>query len=244
MNLGELFFETNFALGKDQYGNYVTPANFPQIINDFIQPEMMNAWVRKFESSREMGNDIRPFIKTLGDTSNPYLTLVPWSAASNLSYGQFPTDFWYFSDSYATEFINSCGSAAQAYNMVEWTTRERFNYLITNSLLFPTTDEPIASIQGEKIVVCPALTKIAFTYLRTPLDVYFDYDIVSGTIVYLPPGTTHQNSSVQPSGSPSLSIELEWPESTHPEFLRKLVQYYGRNIQSQVDMTMPDTKPD
>lgn len=244
MNLGELFTATLQGLGKDQYGGYVTPANFPETINTVVQPDIMNACQVKFEESRILSNDIRPFIKTLGDPANAPLPLVKWSPNASFSYGQFPSDFWYFSDGFSADFVNSCHALTTVeYRSVEWVDRARFNYLVAQKLQFPTTKFPIASIQNNQIVVCPALTKMTFTYLRKPLDVYFDYDIVSGTIVYLPPGTVHANPSVQPTGSPSLSVELEWPDSMHNEFLYRLIQWYGRNIQSQVDMSIPSKKP-
>lgn len=250
MNLGELWYRVLQGLGKDQYGGYVPVGagvvnSFPDTINTVVQPGLMNSYTRKFEESRELSNDIRPFIKVLGDPTNPPLTLTPWSSTAKFSYGDFPSDFWYFSDAHAAEFVNQCGAASDVfYHSLEWVDRARWDYLTTQVLQFPTNEFPIASIQSGKIVVCPALAKLQFTYLRTPADVYFDYDIVSpNTVVYLPPGTVHANSSVQPIGTPSLSVELEWPESVHNEIMTRLIQWYGRNIQNPVDMSIPSSKP-
>jgi hypothetical protein len=244
MNLGEIYNEVAFLLGKDQYGGYLTPANFQSAINDIVQPELMNAYVREFEQTREIGIDLRPFIKTLGDNVFPPLTLTPWSANSDFSYGAFPSDFWYFARANHVEFLNKCGVISRTYRSVTWMEQHEFDYVIGTELLFPDTECPAATIQNDQILVCPALTALRFTYLRTPADVVFDYDIVSGnTVLYLPPGTFHAPVPPNPNGLPSLSVELEWPESVHAEIVRRLVQYYGRNIQSQLDMTIPNKKP-
>ena len=245
MNLGELFTQTLFGMGKDQYGGYVTPANFPEAINYHVQPDVMNAFAKKFEESRVLSNDVRPFIKTLGDPANPPLPLVKWSPLSPFSYGQFPTDFWYFSDAYYSEFFNSCNELSTVqYRSVEWVDRARFNYLTSTKLLFPDVAEPIASTQNDQIVACPALTSLTFTYLRQPSLVIFDYEILTGnTVSYLPPGSVHTNATTAPVGTPSTSVELEWPQSMYDEFLRRLIQWYGQNIQDQMDMSMPSKKP-
>lgn len=250
MNLGELFTQTLDGLGKDQYGGYVKPGtgttvsnSFPDTINQVIQPGLMNSYTVKFEESRILSIDVRPFIKTLGDPAFPNLPLVPWSSNSVFAYAQFPSDFWYFSDAHANDFVNSCTGFTQKFHSVEWVDRARWDFLLDQELEFPTIDRPVASIQNGQIVFCPAATRMQFTYLRKPLDVYFDYDIVSGTVVYLPPGTVHANASVQPTGSASLSVELEWPDSVHNEILARLIQWFGRTIQNQIDMTMPSSKP-
>lgn len=250
MTLGDLYIAVMGGLGKDQYGGYIPPGSgvqnsFPDVINTIIQPDLMNACQVKFEESRVLSNDIRPFIKTLGDPLNAPLPLVPWSAASSFSYGQFPSDFWYFSDAYSADFVNSCeGISGVQYRSVEWVDRGRFNYLVGQKLQFPTTKLPIASIQNHQIVVCPALTKMTFTYLRKPLDIVFDYEFVTGnTVLYLPPGSVHTNATTAPVGTPSTSVELEWPESMHNEIMTRLIKWYGRTIQNEVDMTMPSKKP-
>lgn len=250
MTLGELYNAVLAGLGKDQYGGYVPVGaglnnSFPDIINTVIQPDIMNAYTKKYEETRQLSVDIRPFIKTLGDPSNPPLPLVPWSANSKFSYAQFPSDFWYFSDGQAAEFVNQCGQMSQVYyHSLEWVDRARWDYLTTQKRQFPTKRFPIASIQNEQIVVCPALTRAVFTYLRKPLNIVFDYEIVTGsTVVYLPPGSVHTNTSTAPIGTPSTSVELEWPDSVHNEFMTRGIQWYGRNIQNPVDMNMPSKKP-
>lgn len=244
MNLGEIYQRFLFLLGKDMYGGIGTPTNFQDVLNEIVQPDLLNAYVRKFEETREIGLDLRPFIKTLGDPGNPELVLTPWSANSDFSYGDFPEDFWYFARANRSDFVNQCDGPTRKYRSLTWVDQAEWDYITGSELYFPDLTNPAATTQNGKIMVCPALKSIRFTYIRRFKDIVFDYDILAGnTISYLPPGTTHTNSSVLPAGTPSQSVELEWPESTHNEIIRRLVQAFGRNIQSPVDMTIENTKP-
>lgn len=244
MNLGEFYTELLFLMGKDMYASGVTPMNFPQVMNTIVQPEYMNALVRKFEDTREIGHGLRPFIKTLGDNQSPPLPVTPWSATSDFGYANFPEDFWYYARGSSVEYLQNCQQVTRAYRSVEWMDQARWDYVTSTELLFPDTANPAATIQNDKILVCPAIPNMLFTYIRRFGNVVFDYDIVAGnTILYLPPGTVHTNSSVLPVGTPSLSVELEWPESEHNELLRRAVQAYGRNIQNAADMSIENTKP-
>lgn len=241
MNLGEIFNEVNFLIGKDQYGGNVTPQNFPEAINDIVQPEFINDYIRVFEQTREISSDIYPFIKTLGDNVNPPLTLVPWSANTDFSSAAYPSDYRYFIRAAYADFNSPTD---RQYRSITWQEQAEWDYITGTSLLFPDITCPAMTTQSEQILVCPAINTCRFTYIRNPANVVFDYDIVSGnTILYLPPGTVHTNSSVLPVGTPSQSVELEWPVSAHPEIVRRLVQYYGRNIGSPQDMGIENKKP-
>lgn len=244
MNLGDFYKNLLFLLGKDMQGSGVTPANFPKVLNDLVQAEYMNALIRKFEETREISSALRPFIKTLGDNQSPALPVVPWSANADFAYAQFPEDFWYYARAASVDYLNACGQINRKYRSVEWVDQARFDYMTGTDLLFPTREEPVATVQNDQILVCPALTSIRFTYIRRYANVVFDYDILANNnILYLPPGSVHTNSSVQPVGTPSASVELEWPESEHDELLRRTVQRYGRNIQNQFDMSIENVKP-
>lgn len=241
MNLGEVFTELNFLLGKDQYGGNVTPANFQSAINDIVQPEFINSYIRAFEQTREISADIHPFIKTLGDNVNAPLTLVPWSANTDFASAPYPSDYLYFVRSAYPDFKSLTD---RKYRSMTWYEQSEWDYITGTDLLFPETTCPAITTQSDQILVCPAVKTARFTYIRTPNDIVFDYDILAGnTIFYLPPGTTHTNSTVLPAGTPSQSVELEWPVGTHPEIVRRLVQYYGRNIGSQLDMSIDNKKP-
>jgi len=57
---------------------------------------------------------------------------------------------------------------------------------------------------------------------------------------YLPPGTYHQNSSVEPVGTPSASVEFEWPESVTYNLVELIVKYFTINIRSQFNLQTLD----
>lgn len=241
MNLGEFYAQVLLLLGKDQYGGYLSPQEFMSILNNYVQNDFLDALVRLFESTREDSTDLYPFFKSLGDPNNPPLPVTQWGIGG---YAAKPSDFYYFARGEFYQFLNNCTSYTVNPRMLLWLDEATFNHRITSELMYPTTREPIATIQNDQIFVVPYVQEIAFTYLRQPADVVFDYDIVSGTIVYLPPGTVHTNSSVLPTGTPSQSVELEWPRSAQNELIRRVVQFKGRNIQSPFDMSMENKKPE
>lgn len=85
------------------------------------------------------------------------------------------------------------------------------------------------------------MPRITFTYIREPIQPVFDYDIVNGIPVYLPPGTVHTNNSVQNVGTPSLSVEFEYPESC-VDHLTDLIKTYvgiGNENQWNIQTQMP-----
>lgn len=241
MNLGERYNIVLDLMGKDQYGGYMSPFEYQNAINFYVQQDYLDALVRLFENTRENSVDLWPFFKTLGDSNNPPLAV---TAEGIGGYATKPSDFYYFARSEFYAFLNNCSGFTTSPKMMLWLDEAAFSDRITTELLYPTTREPVATIQNDKIFVVPYVPSLRFTYLRKPADVYFDYDIVSGTIVYLPPGTVHTNSSVQPIGTPSLSVELEWPASADNEITRRIIQYQGRTIQSPVDMTIENKKPE
>ncbi len=245
MTLGALYSELLMALAKDQYGGYVTPSNFPDAINNVVSPALINAYIRHFEETREISDDIRPFLKMLGDGTYAPLPLTPFNGNAPYSYGEYPEDFLYFSDANYSQIENYCGGNTINRRSITWMARADFDEYTSSDLLFPDAKEPIASIQNGKIVVCPKLQSMNFAYIRKPNLVVFDYEIVGDdTVLYLPPGSVHTNSSTAPIGTPSTSVELEWPEQVHYEILTRLVQYYGRTTRDQLDLSMPNTKPE
>lgn len=244
MNLGQLYNDLLFRLGKDQYGGYVTPANFPEILNTIVQANYMIAEVRKFEETREISMALRPFIKTLGAPGFAPLTLTPWGTASKFCSAVFPSDMWYQVRASWTEFFQTCSEVTDIeYRDIRWVSQDEWQYRTTSKLFFPVASRPIATSDNEKIIVCPVLPRMSFTYIRTYANVVFDYEIVSGnTVLYLPPGSVHTNNTTAPAGTPSSSVELEWPDSEHLEMLNRLEEEYRRNISNRIEM-VPHQKP-
>lgn len=238
MNLGDIYYRSQELIGKDQFGKYFPPADFIKYAQWINQIGLMNKYIAEYEASRVISNNIRPFFKTLGTDQEPPLALNATGEAF------LPDDFYYFSSSYGSEFTNGCGTFTETQNPIEWVDDTTFGFRTGSMMLLPTLSYPIATYRTRKsgskylpcIKVSPVMSSIVMTYLRQPKSAIFDYDIVNGTIIFLPPGTTHTNNSVLPIGTPSQSVDLEWPDSAKDDFVEMLIFNFARNIQDQLDI--------
>jgi hypothetical protein len=97
----------------------------------------------------------------------------------------------------------------------------------------PEENDPILVTRNDKYFIYPYLQRITFTYIRTPNIPYFDYDIDNGIPVYLPPGSVHTNNTVADQGSPSLSVEFEYPESCVDHLIDMIKTYVGIGNENQ-----------
>lgn len=240
MNLGQIVDYSLYKLGKDLYGGYLTPDNLNEFILEAVNYEMLNKYTAVYEARRTITDDIRPFVKTLGDNANPAITLDAYG------YGNLPADYIAYAAVYVNTFVNSnCTTAQQVPRMVEMMNTDKFNYRKTNGALKPRAKDPIGTIQNDKLYIQPPVfPSCVLTYIRQPIAAYFDYDIVNDEIVYLPPGTVHANSSVEPTGSPSLSVEFEWPEQVHEDLGDIIVKYCATNFRSEFNLQALDlSKP-
>jgi len=217
MNLGEILDYVELKAGKDIFGGFFTPQNF-QDVGNWAQWEQLNASVRVFEDTGELSDDLFPFTVIMGDSD--VLPLV----VNSYGYADKPSDYWYRTRAGYYQYING----VRQYRSIEFVNQADFDYRVSTELMAPDEEEPIVVIQNDKFLFKPNIfTKVVFGYIRQPLEIYFDYDIISDEIVYLPPGEVHVNSSVEPTGSASLSVEYEWPESVHNVLAERILKYYA-----------------
>lgn len=233
-NLGEIFNDVLFRSGKDKRGGYLTPQQFNIAITT-INQRKMNALVDGFEVTKEVTSDLEPFIKTYGSPQFPALTLTPVVANDTTKggYVNVPDDYWYHARSYYMSYLNvDCGSSA-VYTPVEFVSQHIADAKLASSIESPVLNwgefgvYPIAFFQNNKIFVYPNINRFSLTIIREPVQPVFDYDIISGMWVYLPPGETHVNSSVLPAGTLSQSVEFEYPESCVDELTQMITEQFA-----------------
>ena len=237
-NLGQIYEELLFRAGKDLRGGYVTPATFNKGIKT-VNQRYLNRLVDLFEKNREITSDLQPFIKTLGSPQYPALNFTPVFAGDPKKggYADIPDDIWYEASSSYLELLNvNCGMETN-YRSVEFVSQHQFDAKMRSSLISPVDNpeenDPILVTRNDKYFIYPYLPRITFTYIRTPNIPYFDYDIVNGVAVYLPPGSVHTNSSVLPAGAESLSVEFEYPESCVDHLIDLIKTYVGIGNENQ-----------
>lgn len=236
MNLGEIVKYASLKLGKDLFGGYLSPEQLNDSLLEAANYDLLNKYVAVYEKDRTITDDIRPFVKTLGDTTFAPLPL------DQYGFGVLPSDYIGYTDVYVMQYVGDCcDDQEEMPRLVEMLNRDRFAYRRTSGVLKPRVTDPIGTIQNDQLFVLPkGFTSCVFSYIRKPLNPYFDYDIINDEIVYLPPGQVHANSSVEPTGSPSLSVEFEWPEQLHEELGDYLVKYFATNFRSEFNLQALD----
>jgi hypothetical protein len=229
MNLQEILNNVYTSLGKDQYGGYITPESYNEAIR-YINQEQINDLLKVFEEKREITDDLIPFVITKGDNNSTPLR------QDNFGYVNLPEDYWYYIRAHFLTFDSEdCDTVSIEPRPIEFLNQADFGYRIGTNILKPTVKHPIAAIQNNKWLVQPVTTQgIVFTYLRKPNDPNYDYDIINGEIIYLPPGTFHAD------GSPSASVEFEYPDSVHLNLIQLIVKYFSINIRSEFNLNALD----
>lgn len=237
LNLGDIYTRVLEILNKDQYGAYVTPYNFNNTIS-WVNIIKMNELLKVFEEKREISRDLQPFIITLGSPDYPAITL------DSYGYGEYPEDYYYFARSSYMQYLNNCGGFSSNARMVQFIDQQDFNYRISTELLAPTMDNPIAVDENDKFLVRPlGIQSVAFTYVKNPTNPNFDYDLIDGVVVYLPPNEVHVNSSVLPVGTPSESVEFEYPLAVYNDLANLIIQDFSKKIRSEFTLqTSPTTQ--
>lgn len=217
-NLGQIYKDVFFRLGKDYRGGYLTPENFNLAIKT-VNERYMNQLIDVFEKDREVSTDLRPFIKTLGTSQFAPLIFTPVNEGDT-SFGGYtnpPDDFWYEARANYTSYTNVGCAAKSEYKQVVMVAQHEFDAIMNDSnvspILNPKDGQPVIVIQNGLFYVYPFIPRVSFTYIKKPNVPYYDYDIISGMPVFLPAGEKHVNSTVMPQGTPSLTTEFEYPEN-------------------------------
>jgi hypothetical protein len=239
--LGEIYDELLFRTGKDLRGGYLTPDIFNKTIKT-VNQRYLNRLVDVFEKSREVTSDLQTFIKTLGSPQYPAMSFTAVNSADPKAggYADVPSDIWYQANSSYLEILNvNCGYETN-YRSVEFVSQHEFDAKMRSSITSPVDNpqenDPVIVTRNDKYYIYPFIRRITFTYIREPKVPYFDYDIIDGIPVYLPPGETHANGSVQEEGSESLSVEFEYPESCLDHLIELMKTYIGVGNQDQWDI--------
>jgi hypothetical protein len=232
MNLQEIYDQLYNKLGKDAFGNVVTPESF-NLALDYSNVEKLNDFLEVLEQDQELVDDIRPFVVTLGDSSSSPVYL------DDYGYCNMPDDYVRYVHSSRMDFTNTDSGSNEVYRHIEMLTPKEFSYRLSTSLYSPTTSRPIITVQNDKFLVRPrGIDAISLTYVRMPITPVYDYDIDDTTFlpVFLPTGELHgsiPNTTVRPgftAGDPSLSVELEWPEDVHDDFINLMYKYFTINL--------------
>jgi len=116
---------------------------------------------------------------------------------------------------------------------IDMLTDEQFQSRITSVRKQPIVTKAICTPRSGKLRFAPKnLGRVKFVYLRAPAVPIFDYDIVDSRVHYLPPGSTN-NGTTAPLGTPSTSVEFEWPEKYHVELYNIMASFLSDSLLNQ-----------
>jgi len=178
MTLDVIYEQVYLKLGKDAYGNVVTPDSFNQSLS-YANIEKLNDFLIVLEQDEEMIDNLRPFVVTLGDNASSPIYL------DEYGYAVLPSDYVRYVQSSRMDYTNNTTGSTEVYRHIEMLTNKDFSYRLSTSLYSPTLSRPIATVQNEKLLVRPkGINDISFTYVRMPLTPNYDYDF--SDITFLP----------------------------------------------------------
>lgn len=232
MNLNDILNQVYNKIGKDAYGNLITPDIYNEAI-DYVNIAKVNDFLEVYEEDQEITDNLRPFIVTLGDNGITPLPL------DSYGYGILPSDYLRYGRASRYDYENTPTGSNLIYRHIEMVSNKDFSYRLSTSLFSPSLARPVATIQNQKILVRPqGIQTINLTYVRFPNTPVFDYDIItdSGMPYYLPPGTTHENTATltcNPNflpGDPSISVEFEYYDDVINDIINELTKYFMINL--------------
>jgi hypothetical protein len=231
MTLGEIWAYIQTRVFSDFAGGYVAP----DVINSLlpiVNRELFNEVYARYEKDQKASDDMRPFVVTLGTNGLPIVPIVDgvFSLPSDyLHYSSLRVLKQYTEDTVLCKKFMQESVATDIYTDDQWS-----NIISGRGLIKPTLSRPKATIENNTVHVLPVDYLAAnFSYIRQPLDPFMDYTgIVVGIefdVEFLPEGGVH-NGTVLPIGTPSRTINLEWPDQMHLDFANRMLTHVAQRL--------------
>ena len=231
MNLGQIFKLVDFIANKEQTGDTITPDQFSEVILPAVN-------IMFFKKKYGLPEDYRPgqplpreaweITQKISDDLRKFKEFQPAWAINSAGVAAIPSDYVHRS-SITRTYIPYTGAQPKTV-VVEVLTDDEAATRRGNSITAPTVKNPVCVFQKNSIQFYPSnLQSVEFTYLRLPKTPFFDYTIANDEYIFLPAGQFH-NGTVLPAGTPSRTVELEWTEDTHIDFVNRILYYIGINL--------------
>lgn len=167
-----------------------------------------------WQKTRNITDNCSPFVVSHDGIELPLLNV------SSSGYMPKPADMYLFSSMKWPEIVNG---KIVGYRDITDMPDELFTARETSVRKAPTMNSIVSTVRNNQMCFLPKnVGRISLTYLRKPATPFFDYKIVGNLPKYLPPGSTHDGTNL-PIGTPSRSVEFEWPEKCHTPDLFGLI---------------------
>ena len=238
MNLEEIKNYIEIKLNKNQNGWVLTPVRYNILLNalniDYYESKVQDPLKPNtgYEFNKKNIDLMRVF------KVSAEIPLVK-------GVGLIPDDYRHYSASYFNLYYNNKEKC-----VVDIDPRKipyiKDTYLpdrLSSSIQAPSLDFPVWTLLNNEINVYPKIIKnMVLHYLRKPKTPIYDYWIDNNKVRYLPPGSFHPNSIVKPAGTPSQTVELEYPENYHVEVADWLYEIASTTLKDQLNIQLAAQK--
>ena len=238
MNLEEIKNYIEIKLNKNQNGWVLTPARYNILLNA-LNIDYYESKVQK----PERPNTGYEFNKKNIDFMRVFKVSKEIPCVNGIA--EIPKDYRHYSAAYYNLYYNTKKKCA-VFIQPKKLPYIKDTYLpdrLSSSIQGPSLDFPIWTLLNNEITVYPKTIKnIVLHYLRAPNIPFFDYYIQNDKVKYLPPGKLHLNNSVMPVGTPSRSVEVEYPENYHVEVADWLYEVASTTLKDQLNIQLANQK--
>jgi len=220
MTVEDIYQWVFFLLNKTQSGE-ITDTSFNQAM------QVVNMELFRYETgmpeSYQIGNPMPAvawqLTNTISDDLRPFIINVPINKVGD--YFPYPTDYAAFSSMYFNYTLNSTTGGNPTYQKrwVEPVSDSELRLRLISAIKMPTNFYPIAAWYNQGYKVYPDnINRIELTYLKMPRTPFRAFT---------------QLANDQTQYDPANSIQLEYPETLHPNFAVRVAKYVGVNIREE-----------
>ena len=220
MQIDEIYNLVTYILNKDVNGKQVKSTDFNMALKavnidlfktryglpeEYVPGRPMPR--QGYEVTQKITDDLRKFKVRLGGKD-------PLMAVGTDGTAPYPDDYIHYS-SILRRYVNARNTVAYAKTEVVFD--HQLGERLSNPNHYPTERFPVCVFYDDYMQFYPeGGGYVDFTYLRMPVTPYYatTVDPVADTEVY----------------DPANSIQVEWPEDTHMDIVRRILVYVGLNL--------------
>lgn len=205
MNVNQLKEFIYSIANKDQSGNLPTPEQF----NLYLARANEDKFRIEYGLREQAGNE--KFWQASQNTTDALSKFVVFGALTSVAQGKFSLPANYVHMSSLSWFNGTKRVSVMIINDDEYAN------LISNPIIPPTNDYPIARFVSYQVWTDPPLPSLDASYLRMPVTPVWGYNIVNDEPVY----------------DPATSVQLEWADIYHIDFAAIILGYMGIQFREQ-----------
>lgn len=220
MTVQELYEWVNFLANKQQSGE-ITDSNFNTALS------VVNIELFRYETgmpeSYQIGSPQPPvawqLTNTISDDLRSFIVNVPIQKVND--FYAYPADYGVFSSMWFNYTMNSTNGGQPTYQKrwVEPVSDSELRLRLISTIKPPSNFYPIAAWYNNGFKVFPDnINRIELTYLKVPAT---------------PVRGFTQAANDQTIYDPTTSVQLEYPQTLHPNFAVRVARYYGVSIREE-----------